>query len=51
VFKKGYKYNGKCAWRNNERVSEWDATHCNSAKALHTRLEECAFKDGGVNNG
>ena len=30
-------------WRNVERVSECDATHCINAKALHTRFDWCAY--------
>jgi len=39
VFKKGYKNNGICAFKNNCLVSLWDATHCNKAKTLHALLE------------
>ena len=30
-------------WRNADLVSGWDATHCNSARALHTLLDWCAW--------
>jgi hypothetical protein len=51
VFKNGYKYKGMCADKNNPRVSGCDATHCKSASALHTRLEQWAVKVGGLSNG
>src|SRR5882762_2926182 len=37
--------------RNNCRVSECDATHCNKARALHTRLDTCAVRFGGDKSG
>lgn len=51
VFKNGYRYNGTCALKNNPRVSGCDATHCNNANALHTRLDAWAVRVGGVSNG
>lgn len=37
--------------RNNVRVSECEATHCNNANALQTLLDPCPVKVAGVNNG
>jgi len=42
---------GGIPWRNRLRVSWCDATHCRSARALHTRLEACAVRAGGVSSG
>jgi hypothetical protein len=52
VFRNGYKYNGIWAAKNRGLVSGWEATHCSSANALHTRLE--AWEDsvmGGDSTG
>ena len=42
---------GGIPWRKRLRVSWCDATHCSSASALHTRLEACAVRAGGVRSG
>ena len=44
VCRKGYRKSGMCARRNADRVSGCEATHCNSASALHTRFDWCACK-------
>lgn len=36
VCRKGYKNKGIWAARKAVRVSGWEATHCNNARALHT---------------
>lgn len=36
-------------FKNNVRVSLWEATHCNSAKALQTLLEAAAVSCEGFN--
>lgn len=67
VFKKGYKYRGIWAINqqlreifqkrmylpliNLDLVSGWDATHCNKANALHTRLLAWGDRVGGDNIG
>lgn len=38
-------------WRKRARVSACEATHCSSAKALHTRLLACAVRVGGESMG
>ena len=35
-------------WRNADLVSGCEATHCRRANALHTRLDWCAVKCGGL---
>lgn len=51
VCKKGYRNNGICACKNTDRVSGWDATHCNKANALHTLLDWWAVKVAGFIDG
>lgn len=51
VCKNGYKNSGIWACRKAERVSGCDATHCNSASALQTRLDWCAVNVGGFIEG
>ena len=38
-------------FKNRLLVSEWLATHCSNARALHTRFEACAVKEGGESAG
>ncbi len=35
----------------NYLVSGWEATHCRSARALHTLLDWCAVRVGGLIDG
>ena len=51
VFKKGYKYNGKCELKKSERVSACEAMHCNNANALHTLLLSCPVSVAGDKKG
>lgn len=47
-----------CAWllvslppRKRPRVSLWEATHCNSARALQTRFDAAAVSCDGFKSG
>eukprot|EP00967_Tisochrysis_lutea_P068230 scaffold89288_cov35-Tisochrysis_lutea.AAC.1 len=51
VLRKGYRKRGMCAFKKSVRVSGCDATHCRSARALHTRFEAWAVSDGGERRG
>lgn len=51
VCKNGYRNNGIWACRNTDRVSGCEATHCNSANALHTRFDWWAVNVGGLIDG
>ena len=51
VLRKGYRNSGTCACRKSVRVSGCDATHCSSARALHTRFDDDAVSVGGLRYG
>mmetsp|Transcript_18266 Transcript_18266/g.30019 ORF Transcript_18266/g.30019 Transcript_18266/m.30019 type:complete len:200 (-) Transcript_18266:70-669(-) len=51
VFKNGYKKRGICAVKNSVRVSGWEATHWRRARALQTRLDAWAEREGGDSRG
>mmetsp|Transcript_3544 Transcript_3544/g.5536 ORF Transcript_3544/g.5536 Transcript_3544/m.5536 type:complete len:200 (+) Transcript_3544:655-1254(+) len=51
VLRNGYRNSGMCALRKSARVSGCEATHCSSARALHTRLEAWLVSDGGDSRG
>jgi hypothetical protein len=51
VFKKGYKNNGICAFKNNYRVSLCDATHYSKANTLQALLETLWSRSGGFRRG
>ena len=51
VLRNGYKKRGICACRKRARVSLCDATHCRSARALHTRFEAPAVSEAGASKG